>query len=46
VVINGIVPLVTAQDLADRVVHVELEPIPEYCDETDMRRLSPRRRPL
>lgn len=36
VVINGIVPLVTAQDLADRVVHVELEPIPAYRDETEI----------
>ncbi|MGZ8248387.1 hypothetical protein [Methylomagnum sp.] len=36
VVINGIVPLVTAQDLTARVVHVELEPIPEYRDETDI----------
>ncbi len=36
VVINGIVPLVTAQDLTDRVVHVELEPIQEYRDETEI----------
>lgn len=36
VVINGIVPLVTAQDLTDRVVHVELEPIPAYRDETEI----------
>ncbi|MBS1212221.1 MAG: hypothetical protein H6R26_837, partial [Proteobacteria bacterium] len=35
VVINGIVPLVSAQDLTDRVIHMELEPI-EYRDETEI----------
>lgn len=35
VVINGVVPLVTAQDLADRVIHAALESI-EYRDETEL----------
>ncbi len=35
VVINGIVPLVTAQDLADRVIHAELRPI-DYLDENEI----------
>jgi hypothetical protein len=36
VVINGIAPLVTAQDLIDRVIHIELEPIPAYRDEAEL----------
>lgn len=35
VVINGIVPLVTAQDLTDRVIHVDLPEI-EYREETEL----------
>ena len=36
VVINGIVPLVTAQDLTDRVVHVELPELASYRTETEV----------
>jgi hypothetical protein len=36
VVINGIVPLVTAQDLTDRVIHVELPEIATYRRETEI----------
>lgn len=36
VVINGIVPLVTAQDLTDRVIHVELPEIGTYRSETEI----------
>ncbi len=36
VVINGIVPLVTAQDLTDRVIHVELPEIAIYRSETEI----------
>ncbi len=36
VVINGIVPVVTAQDLTDRVIHVELPEIATYRSETEM----------
>lgn len=35
VVINGIVPLVTAQDLTDRVIHVDLPEI-EYREEVEL----------
>ena len=34
VVINGIVPVVTAQDLTDRVIHVEMPDITEYREES------------
>jgi hypothetical protein len=34
-VINGIVPLVTAQDLNDRVIHIELMPV-EYIEEAEI----------
>jgi len=36
VIINGIVPLVTAQDLTDRVIHVELPEITAYRSETEL----------
>ena len=36
VIINGIVPLVTAQDLTDRVIHVELPTIETYRSETEL----------
>ncbi len=36
VVINGIVPLVTAQDLTDRVIHVDLPELSEYRTEADI----------
>lgn len=36
VVINGIVPLVTAQDRTDRVIHVELPEIATYRSETEI----------
>lgn len=36
VMLNGIVPLVTAQDLTDRVVHVELPRIETYRSETEL----------
>jgi hypothetical protein len=36
VMLNGIVPLVTAQDLTDRVVHIELPQIQTYRSETDL----------
>ena len=36
VIINGIVPLVTAQDLTDRVVHIDLPELTEYRRETDL----------
>jgi hypothetical protein len=36
VVINGIVPLVTAQDLTDRMIHVELPEIATYRSETEI----------
>ncbi len=36
VVINGIVPLVTAQDLTDRVLHIELEQLPQYIEEAEL----------
>ncbi len=36
VVLNGIVPLVTAQDLTDRVIHIELPAIGTYRSETDL----------
>jgi hypothetical protein len=36
VIINGIAPLVTAQDLIDRTIHIELEPIPTYRDEAEL----------
>ena len=36
VMLNGIVPLVTAQDLTDRVVHIELPQIGAYRSETDL----------
>lgn len=36
VVINGIVPLVTAQDLTDRVIHIELPEIGTYRSETEI----------
>jgi hypothetical protein len=35
VVVNAIVPVVSAQDLTDRVVHVEMEPL-QYRDETEI----------
>lgn len=34
VIINGIVPVVTAQDLTDRVIHVEMPEITEYREES------------
>lgn len=34
VILNGIVPLVTAQDLTDRVIHVELPAVETYRTET------------
>ncbi len=37
VMLNGIVPLVTAQDLTDRVVHVALPELASYRTETDIR---------
>lgn len=37
VVINGIVPLVTAQDLTDRVIHIELPEIGGYRSETEIK---------
>ena len=46
VVLNGIVPLVTAQDLADRVVHVELPEVEGYRRESDIRADFERDRPL
>lgn len=36
VMLNGIVPLVTAQDLTDRVVHIELPRIETYRSETEL----------
>lgn len=36
VVVNGIVPLVTAQDLTDRVIHVELPEVAAYRSETEI----------
>jgi hypothetical protein len=36
VVLNGIVPLVTAQDLTDRVIHIELPAIDTYRSETEV----------
>ncbi len=36
VMLNGIVPLVTAQDLTDRVVHIELPRIDTYRSETEL----------
>lgn len=45
VAINGINPLVTAQDLADRVVHVELSEIETYQSETAIRANFERDRP-
>lgn len=36
VVLNGIVPTVTAQDLADRVIHIELPAIATYRQESDI----------
>lgn len=36
VVINGIVPLVTAQDLTDRIIHIELPEIATYRSETEI----------
>ncbi|NCC28539.1 MAG: hypothetical protein EOM22_10440 [Gammaproteobacteria bacterium] len=36
VILNGIVPLVTAQDLTDRVIHIELPSIGAYRSETEI----------
>lgn len=36
VILNGIVPLATAQDLTDRVIHIELPAIGTYRSETDL----------
>ena len=36
VVLNGIVPTVTAQDLTDRVVYVELPEVSRYREETEL----------
>ena len=36
VMLNGIVPLVTAQDLTDRVIHIELPVLDAYVSETDL----------
>lgn len=36
VVINGIVPLVTAQDLTDRVIHIDLPELSAYRTESDV----------
>jgi len=36
VMLNGIVPLVTAQDLTDRVIHVELPVLDAYVSETEL----------
>ena len=38
VILNGIVPTVTAQDLADRVIHVELPAIATYRQESEIER--------
>lgn len=46
VILNGIVPLVTAQDLTDRLVHVELSEIGKYRAETEIRTDFERDRPL
>ena len=36
VAVNGIVPVVTAQDLSDRVIHIELPPIDRYRPESEI----------
>lgn len=36
VILNGIVPTVTAQDLSDRVLHIELPPIQTYRPESEI----------
>lgn len=46
VVINGIVPLVTAQDLTDRVIHIELPEITTYRSETEIDQAFARDAPL